>query len=115
MQSNFHSLLALGLALFALPMTSAIGQAFPSRNVSIVVPFSAGGGVDITARLLADKLRNTLGGTVTAVLQDPELAKRLREQGGELASMTPQQFKDFVKNESLPFEPIVTTAQIVAQ
>jgi tripartite-type tricarboxylate transporter receptor subunit TctC len=61
---NLRSLLAFGLALLALPMTSAIAQAYPSRNVSIVVPFAAGGGVDITARMLADKLRTTLGGAV---------------------------------------------------
>ncbi len=64
MRFNLRSLLAFGLALLALPMTSAIAQAYPSRNVSIVVPFAAGGGVDITARMLADKLRTTLGGAV---------------------------------------------------
>ena len=64
MRFNLRSLLAFGLALLALPMTSAIAQAYPSRNVTIVVPFAAGGGVDITARMLADKLRTTLGGAV---------------------------------------------------
>lgn len=64
MRFNLRSLLAFGLALFALPTTSVIAQAYPSRNVSIVVPFAAGGGVDITARMLADKLRTTLGGSV---------------------------------------------------
>jgi tripartite-type tricarboxylate transporter receptor subunit TctC len=44
--------LAAGLALPAL----AIAQAYPSRAVKIIVPFPAGGPLDSTARLLADKL-----------------------------------------------------------
>ncbi|MFE8646173.1 Bug family tripartite tricarboxylate transporter substrate binding protein [Sphingomonas sp. NCPPB 2930] len=33
---------------------------YPERNVTIVVPYSAGGGVDAIARLLAEKLRDSL-------------------------------------------------------
>ncbi len=57
-------LTALALALGAFSPFAAQAQDYPSRNVSIVVPFGAGGGVDITARLLAEKLRSTLGGTI---------------------------------------------------
>lgn len=57
-------LTTLALALGAIAPFSAFAQDYPSRNVSIVVPFGAGGGVDTTARLLADKLRTTLGGSV---------------------------------------------------
>ena len=38
----------------------ASAQDFPSRPVTIIVPFSAGGGVDVMARLLAEKLRVAL-------------------------------------------------------
>ncbi|MDB5893427.1 MAG: hypothetical protein JWQ88_958 [Rhodoferax sp.] len=49
---------ALGLGAAALP---ALAQDYPARTVTIVVPFTAGGGVDAIARLLADKLRTSLG------------------------------------------------------
>lgn len=62
-----------------------------------------------------DAVVQKLNAAVTAALKDPELAKKLREQGGEATPMTPAQFKDFIKKESAQFERIVTTAKIVAE
>lgn len=50
-------------ACSSLPLT-AVAQDFPSKPITIVVPFSAGGGVDTVARLLAEKLRGTLNATI---------------------------------------------------
>jgi tripartite-type tricarboxylate transporter receptor subunit TctC len=52
---------------------------------------------------------------VTQALKDPDLAKRLQDQGGEPAPMTPQQFKDFIKTESAQFKRIVESAKITAE
>lgn len=41
----------------------AQGAKFPSRPVRIVVPFAAGGGVDVYARLLAEKMAQQTGAT----------------------------------------------------
>lgn len=62
-----------------------------------------------------DAVVQKLNAAVTSALKDPELAKKLREQGGEPTPMTPAQFKDFIKKESEQFERIVTTAKIVAE
>jgi tripartite-type tricarboxylate transporter receptor subunit TctC len=51
-------------ALLATLPLGALAQAWPSRPITIVVPFSAGGGVDTMARLLAEKLRPLLNTNV---------------------------------------------------
>lgn len=45
-------------------------EAYPSRQITIVVPYPAGGVVDLTARLIAESLRTTLGKPVI-VLNKP--------------------------------------------
>lgn len=42
----------------------AIAQSFPSRPVTIVVPFAAGGPSDVMARILAEHMKATLGEAV---------------------------------------------------
>jgi tripartite-type tricarboxylate transporter receptor subunit TctC len=53
-------------ALAALLPYAALAQEtlYPNKPLTIVVPYSAGGGVDVMARLLAEKLRIALGQTV---------------------------------------------------
>lgn len=50
--------LAAGLALAANPV---LAQAWPSRTITLIVPFAAGGGTDAFARPLAQNLDNQLG------------------------------------------------------
>ncbi len=54
--------LVLGATLAAAqaPSTGS-GQAYPTKTVRIVVPFAAGGGVDLTARILAQRLTERTG------------------------------------------------------
>lgn len=57
---NFLRLIG-GSAAFDL-MTSAEGaEPYPSRPISLVVPFAVGGGTDVIARILAERMRATLG------------------------------------------------------
>lgn len=54
---------ALGLGL-VLSAGGAMAQAWPSRAITLIVPFPAGGTTDVLARALADKLTLSLGQTV---------------------------------------------------
>ncbi len=58
MQSRFLTILATATLLLT---GAAEAQNYPSRPVRIVVPFAAGGTADITTRLIADKLGDSLG------------------------------------------------------
>lgn len=49
-------------ALLAMP-TGLSAQGYPDRPVKIIVPFSAGSGGDTLARVVAEELRKSLGGT----------------------------------------------------
>jgi tripartite-type tricarboxylate transporter receptor subunit TctC len=62
-----------------------------------------------------DAILQKINSAVTQALKDPELAKKMQDQGGEPAAMTTQQFRDFIKAESVQFERIVQTAKIDAE
>lgn len=76
MKRLVHTLLAAAAVASAMP---ASAQTYPTRTVTIVVPFAAGGGTDLLARLVAQRLEGTLGkpfvienrpgaGTITAAM-----------------------------------------------
>ena len=46
--------------------TSALAQSYPSRPVTMIVPFPAGGVTDIVARIVSDRMKTSLGQTVIA-------------------------------------------------
>lgn len=58
-----HLIPAIALAA-AMASTGAIAQAWPSKPISLIVPFPAGGTTDVLARALAEKLTLSLGQTV---------------------------------------------------
>src|SRR5437763_14629260 len=56
--------LVLAIAVLAFAMTggkAATAQTYPSRPITIIVPFSAGGTTDVIARILGEHMSRTLG------------------------------------------------------
>ncbi len=70
-----RSLLALSAAVLALPARAA---AYPERLIKLIVPFSAGGPVDVMARLVGQYLSAKLG--------QPVVVENRPGVGGTLAS-----------------------------
>jgi tripartite-type tricarboxylate transporter receptor subunit TctC len=60
-RENMRKLQALTLAFFAASILSARAETYPSRPITIVVPFAAGGPADTIARVLAERMRPSLG------------------------------------------------------
>lgn len=65
--SNFHRV--LGALVLALSAGLAAAQNFPSRQMTIVVPWPAGGATDMSARLIGPELQAALGQTV--IVENP--------------------------------------------
>jgi len=62
----FHRYRSLFLLIFSLvfSVVNVTAAEFPSKTVKIIVPFSPGGGSDVIARLLAEKMAADLGVSV---------------------------------------------------
>ena len=54
----------LGAAVLLASAAAAYAQSFPAKPVRVIVPFPAGGGLDITARAFGQKLGDYWGQTV---------------------------------------------------
>ncbi|HMJ40805.1 MAG TPA: hypothetical protein VK522_00780 [Pseudolabrys sp.] len=50
-----------------LPAGAAFAQDYPSKTVSLIVPYPAGGGVDAVGRLVAQKLTEALNQQVLVI------------------------------------------------
>src|SRR5215472_14490949 len=55
--------LIIAIAMVTAPagVDSAAAQAYPSRPITLIVPFAAGGGTDVTARIVGEHMSRTLG------------------------------------------------------
>jgi tripartite-type tricarboxylate transporter receptor subunit TctC len=58
-------IIALALAAALGSIESAVAHVYPTRSVTMVVPFSPGGPTDTIARIMAERMRLSLGQSVT--------------------------------------------------
>jgi tripartite-type tricarboxylate transporter receptor subunit TctC len=63
LRRRFLQLAATAAALLAVSEL-AWAQAFPTRPITVIVPYAAGGPADALARILGERMRSTLGQTV---------------------------------------------------
>jgi tripartite-type tricarboxylate transporter receptor subunit TctC len=58
-------LLGAGVALAAaLASTMAGAQSYPSRNITVIIPFAGGSASDVVARIMLDKMSKNMGQTI---------------------------------------------------
>lgn len=55
---------AVVLTTLIAGVTASVAQPYPSKPITMIVPFAAGGPTDALARVLADRMRQTLGETI---------------------------------------------------
>jgi len=104
----------LGAGILASPGILRAQDGYPNRPVRILVPYAAGGGQDITARLIAEPLRAALGQPVVvenrsgaagiigaqALFQAPADGYTLMLGGAGETAINPHMYK-----ERLPYNP----------
>ena len=63
MKLSRRSFLHLAAGIGALPAASRIARAqiYPTRPITMIVPFAAGGGTDVLGRIIAERMRKSLG------------------------------------------------------
>ena len=119
-----RTMLAAALAAPATALAQAQGQAqtpgwAPTRPVRIIVPYTAGGASDITARLIAERLRGPLGqaGVVenragASGIIGTEAVARAPADGTTIALVASSHVVNKALFPSLPFDPIADFAPI---
>ncbi|MFC7460356.1 Bug family tripartite tricarboxylate transporter substrate binding protein [Hydrogenophaga defluvii] len=104
-----RALIAATLAACVWP-TLGMAQSFPSKTLTIVVPFPAGGGPDVAARVLAEKLAPKLGQAV--VVENKPGAGALLG-AGTVARATPDGHTLLLTPNTLAISPHVLAASAV--
>jgi len=102
--------ISLGIALTAaafagaLVATSSGAQEFPTRSVRMILPFPAGGGSDLVARIIAQKYSQQLGQQVVV----DNRAGASGNIAADLASKAPADgYTIFFANSSISISPAI--------
>jgi tripartite-type tricarboxylate transporter receptor subunit TctC len=116
---------AIALAALSLAAAGAQAQAWPSKPISLVVPFPPGGTTDVLARALGEKLTASLGQTVIveskpgagATLGADYVAKSKPDgytllMGAVHHTIAPSVFKKLPYDLQKDFAPITTVALV---
>ncbi len=101
----------------------ARAQAYPTKPIRLVVPFAAGGGGDVLARILSDKLKNRLNQPVVvdnrpgaSGIIGSDIVAKAPADGYTLLLNTPNLIMTKFMTPKLPYEPmtdLVPVAEVV--
>jgi len=58
---TFSAAIAMGIAVAVMPGLAQAQQDFPSKPIRFIVPFTAGGGTDVVARMISQKMSESWG------------------------------------------------------
>src|SRR5262245_54963655 len=114
--------LQLAASAIAMPFVSTTGwaQAYPSRTVTLIVPFAPGAGTDVSARIVGEHMSRTLGqsivienvvgaggttGSIRAMRASPDGYTILMGQLGTHAAAVAQ-YPSLAYRPDVDFEPI---------
>lgn len=92
---------ALLAAAFDFSIVAAVAQDYPTRTISLIVPYPAGGGVDTVGRVVAQKLTDALGQQVL-VLNRPGAGSVIGVRDGAKATPDGYTLLMLVTGASLP-------------
>jgi tripartite-type tricarboxylate transporter receptor subunit TctC len=105
--------LLIALAVLVAPTGRAIADEYPSRTITLIVPFTAGGAVDVVARLLGQQLSDRLGRAVVVenrpgagtVIAANQVAKSALDGYTLLWSVSSTQAINATLYKKLPYDP----------
>jgi tripartite-type tricarboxylate transporter receptor subunit TctC len=91
------------LAALLLCATAALAQSFPSKPIRIIVPFPAGGTTDIVARLVAQRMQESMG---QAVLVENQGGAGGTIGAASLAKSAPDGYTMLMHNVTFPMASV---------
>jgi tripartite-type tricarboxylate transporter receptor subunit TctC len=104
--------LALGFAVWAVASSQAAEQAYPTRNVTIIMPYAAGGSSDLLARAVAKGLTDMWGRNVivenrpgASGMIGADVVAKAAPDGYTLLSTTSSYPGTVAVRKTLPFDP----------
>jgi len=104
---------------FCLGIAAAAAQQYPSRPIRLIVPQSAGGSTDVIARVVAQRMTETLGQTVivdnrpgAGSLNGIEIVANAAPDGYTLLGVAASYTINPALHKKLPFDPIRDFAPI---
>jgi tripartite-type tricarboxylate transporter receptor subunit TctC len=104
---------AIALAVFATAAFSQDAADYPNRPIRVIVPFAPGGGLDITTRLIGQKLTEKWGQNIVvdtrpgaATIVGTEIASRANPDGYTLLMVTTTFAINPGLRAKLPYDPV---------